>query len=57
MTTGLAIIFFGWANALYVIIRLFKGQAAGEEFMENTIEKFGPVVENTLDSIFNYGIS
>lgn len=57
MTTGLAIIFFGWANALYVIIRLFKGQAAGDEFMENVIEKFGPVVEDALDSVFNYSIS
>lgn len=57
MTTGLAIIFFGWANALYVIIRLFKGQAAGDEFMKNVIEKFGPVVEDALDSIFNYSIS
>lgn len=57
MTTGLAIIFFGWANALYVIIRLFKGQTAGDEFMENVIEKFGPVVEDALDSVFNYSIS
>lgn len=57
MTTGLAIIFFGWANALYVIIRLFKGQAAGDEFMKNVIERFGPVVEDALDSIFNYSIS
>lgn len=53
MTTGLAILFFGWASVIAYVISIFQGQEAGDRFIMGVAEKFGPIVEGTLEWIFS----
>lgn len=56
MTTGLAIIFFGWIGPLCTIVKIFKGPEAGDQLFMDIMDKLGPIVDGTLDAIFNHGI-
>ena len=56
MTTGLAILFFGWASVIAYVISIFQGPEAGEKFIMSVAEKFGPIVEGTLEWIFNRNV-
>lgn len=56
MTTGLAIIFFGWIGPLCTIVKIFKGPEAGNQLFMDIMDKLGPIVDGALDAIFNHGI-
>ncbi len=52
MTTGLAVIFFGWAGVIYEILRIFKGDGPAEKFMNNVFDTYGAFVQDLLMKIF-----
>lgn len=56
MTTGLAIIFFGWIYPLCTVVRIFKGPEAADILFMKIIDGLGPIVEGVLGAIFNNGL-
>lgn len=52
MTTGLAVIFFGWAGVVYEILRIFKGNGSAEKFMNNVLNTYGVFVQDLIMKIF-----
>lgn len=43
MTTGLAIVFFGWAGVFYEVILLIFGKSSADSFMDNVMDTFGAI--------------
>ena len=43
MTTGLAIVFFGWAEVSYEVLLLIFGKSPADRFMDSVMNTFGAI--------------
>ncbi len=55
MTTGLAIILFGWVYPLCTVVGIFNGPEAAYILFVKIIEGLGPIVEGVLGTIIDSG--
>jgi len=52
LTTGLAVIFFGWAGVIYEILYIFKGEGPANKFIDNVFNTYGAFVQDLIMKIF-----